>query len=113
MVRIRLTRVGRKNAPAYRIVVTDRKAKANGKFIEIIGNYNPTENPKEIVYKKDRYDYWTSVGAQPSDSVVKLIKGTYEYVKYDPKAEKAKKDAPAVDVDVKEKAEETTEETKE
>lgn len=93
MVRIRLSRVGRKNAPAYRIVVADRKAKAKGKFIEIIGNYNPTEDPKNVVYKKDRYDYWTSVGAQPSDSVVKLIKGTYEYTKYDPKAEKASAEA--------------------
>jgi len=88
MLRIRLTRRGRKNAPAYRIVVADQKAKRDGKFVEIIGNYNPTEDAKKIEYKKDRYEYWTSTGALPSTAVSKLIKGTYEYKKYDPKAEK-------------------------
>ena len=89
MVRIRLTRIGRKNAPAYRIVVTDKKSKVNGKFIEVIGNYNPTEDPKRVVLKQERFDYWTSVGAQPSDAIVKLVKGTYQFKPYDPKAKKA------------------------
>ncbi|PJA40938.1 30S ribosomal protein S16 [candidate division WWE3 bacterium CG_4_9_14_3_um_filter_34_6] len=88
MVRIRLTRVGRKNAPAYRIVIIDRKAKRDGKAIEIIGNYNPTENPGKVNYDKERYEYWISKGAQVSDSVKKLTKGTYKYVKYDAKAMK-------------------------
>ena len=91
MVRIRLTRIGRKNAPAYRVVVTDKKSKVNGKFIEIIGNYNPTEDPKKITYNVDRYKYWTSVGAEPSDAIVKLIKGTYKFEHYDPKGKRAKK----------------------
>lgn len=93
MVRIRLTRIGRKNAPAYRIVVTDKKSKVNGKFIEVIGNYNPTEDTKKIVYKKDRFDYWTSVGAQPSTAIIKLIKGTYEFKPYDPKGKRASAEA--------------------
>jgi small subunit ribosomal protein S16 len=86
MVRIRLSRAGRKNAPAYRIVVTDRKTKRDGKSIELIGHYNPTEDSKKIVYKKDRYDYWVSVGAQPSDAIVKLMAGTYKFTPYNPKA---------------------------
>jgi small subunit ribosomal protein S16 len=86
MVRIRLTRAGRKNAPAYRITVSDRKAKRDGKFIELIGHYNPTEDPTKIVLKQDRYDYWTSVGAQPSDAIIKLVAGTYKYKKYNPNA---------------------------
>lgn len=82
MVRIRLTRVGRKNAPAYRIVVIDQKAKRDGKAIEIIGNYNPVEDPKKVNYEKDRYSYWLSTGAQPSDTVKKLISSKYEYKPY-------------------------------
>lgn len=112
MVRIRLTRIGRKNAPAYRIVVTDKKSKVNGKFIEVIGNYNPTEDPKKVVYKKDRYEYWTSVGAQPSDSIVKLIKGTYQYKPYDPKGKKAAAANATENAEVKAEPEEKVEENK-
>lgn len=82
MVRIRLTRIGRKNAPSYRIIAVDRKAKREGKYIERIGYYNPAENPGKVVYKKDRYKYWISVGAQPSSAVLKLIKGNYKYIEY-------------------------------
>ena len=84
MVKIRLTRKGRKNAPSYRIVVADSKAKRDGKFIEIIGYYNPTENPDKVVYKEDRYEYWISTGAQPTKTVKKLVSGNYKYVPYDP-----------------------------
>ncbi len=86
MVRIRLARAGRKNAPSYRIVVTDKKTKRDSKSLELIGHYNPTEDPKKIVYKQDRYDYWISVGAQPSDAVVKLIAGKYKFKPYNPNA---------------------------
>ena len=87
MVKIRLSRVGRKNAPAYRVVVADSKAPRDGKFLELIGNYNPIEDPEKISYKKDRYDYWVSVGAQPTPAVKKLIKGTYKFETYNPLAE--------------------------
>lgn len=86
MVRIRLSRVGRKNAPAYRIVAVDRKAKRDGKSLEVIGHFNPTENPDKFEYKKDRYEYWVSVGAQPSSAVKKLLSGNYKYVPYNPNA---------------------------
>ncbi|OGC51084.1 30S ribosomal protein S16 [candidate division WWE3 bacterium RIFCSPLOWO2_01_FULL_39_13] len=93
MLRIRLSRVGRKNAPAYRIVVIDRKSKRDGKNQEIIGSYNPTENPDKVEWKKDRYEYWKSKGAQPSHAVLKLISGKYKYTVYNPK--QAKKDEEA------------------
>lgn len=86
MVKIRLTRVGRKNAPAYRIVAIDQKSRRDGRAIEVIGHYNPAENPDNVVIKKDRFDHWVSVGAQPSDAVNKLVNGTYVYKPYNPNA---------------------------
>lgn len=88
MVRIRLSRAGRKNAPAYRIVVIDRKSKRDGQYIELIGHYNPTEDPNKLTLKKDRYDYWVSVGGQPSSAIVKLMAGSYKYIPYNPRAKK-------------------------
>lgn len=87
MVRIRLQRTGRKNAPAYRVVVVDSKKKQSSEVIEIIGNYNPTEDPKKVTIKQDRFDYWKSKGAQPTGAVVQLLAGTYDYKKYDPKGD--------------------------
>ncbi len=81
MVKIRLTRTGRKNAPSYRIIVIDSKSKRDGMYIEKLGYYNPTEDPKKVVCTKERYDYWLSVGAQPSDAVKKLISGKYVFKK--------------------------------
>lgn len=110
MVRIRLTKIGRKNAPAYRIVAVDRKAKRDGKYIESLGHYNPTENPDKIEYKKDRFDFWISQGAQASDAVKKLISGKYVFKKYDPKAEaeaKLKEEQAAAEAEAEAKAAET------
>jgi small subunit ribosomal protein S16 len=73
MVRIRLRRVGLKKQPSYRIVVTDREAPRNGRFIEIIGFYNPRTEPITIELKEDRALYWLSVGAQPSEPVARLL----------------------------------------
>jgi small subunit ribosomal protein S16 len=81
MVKIRLTRTGRKNAPSYRIIVIDSKSKRDGKYIEKLGFYNPTEDAKKVVYSKERYDYWLSVGAQSSDAVKKLVSGKYIFKK--------------------------------
>lgn len=69
---IRLTRIGKKKQPFYRIVVCERASKQNGAFIETIGTYNPLTSPATVVVKKDRYVYWTSVGAILSDGVAKL-----------------------------------------
>ncbi len=74
MVRIRLRRMGLKHKPAYRVVVADARAPRDGKFIETIGHYNPQSQPKILMIKQDRARYWLSVGAQPSDTVVRLLK---------------------------------------
>ena len=74
MVRIRLRRMGLKHKPAYRVVVADVRSPRDGKFIETIGHYNPQSQPKIVVIKQDRARYWLSVGAQPSDTVIRLLK---------------------------------------
>lgn len=73
MLRIRLTRVGKKNSPAYRVVIADKRRAVKRKFIEIVGHYNPTLNPKEIVINKERALFWMGNGAQPSDTVNNLM----------------------------------------
>lgn len=74
MVRIRLRRTGKKKQPSYRVVVADARSPRDGKFIEIIGHYNPVQQPKVLNIKTDRARYWLGVGAQPSDPVVRLLK---------------------------------------
>lgn len=74
MVVIRLRRQGKKKQPAYRLVVADSRAPRDGKFIEIIGHYNPVRQPKVLEIKADRARYWLGVGAQPSDTVARLLK---------------------------------------
>ena len=74
MVRLRLTRMGRKKKPFYRIVAADSRAPRDGRFIESIGHYDPMKNPADIRLDLDRVDYWVGVGASPSDTVANLIK---------------------------------------
>ena len=74
MVRIRLRRTGKTKQPSYRVVVADQRSPRDGKFIEIIGHYNPVQQPKVLEIKTDRARYWLGVGAQPSDTVVRLFK---------------------------------------
>ncbi len=74
MVVIRLRRTGKTKQPNYRLVVADKRSPRDGKFIEIVGHYNPVHQPKELVVKNDRVRYWLGVGAQPSDTVVRLLK---------------------------------------
>ena len=69
MVRIRLRRVGRKKQPSYRVVVTDARSPRDGRYIEIIGFYNPRTEPATMTLKEERALHWLSVGAQPSDAV--------------------------------------------
>ena len=73
MVRIRLRRVGLKHQPSYRIVVADKEAPRDGRFLEILGFYNPRTDPSTLDIKEDRLFDWMSKGAQPSESVVKLL----------------------------------------
>jgi small subunit ribosomal protein S16 len=73
MLRIRLRRTGKKKQPQYRLVVADQRAPRDGKFVEIVGHYNPRSNPKALVVKEERIKYWLSVGAQPSETVHRLL----------------------------------------
>jgi len=73
MVRIRLRRVGRKKQPSYRIVVADSRSPRDGRYIEIIGFYNPRTQPATMTIKEDRALYWLSTGAQPSDPVRRIL----------------------------------------
>ena len=73
-VSIRLRREGAKNRPYYKVVVADRRSPRDGKFIEIIGAYDPKKPGHNSTLKIDRVEYWISKGAQPSDTVRSLIK---------------------------------------
>jgi small subunit ribosomal protein S16 len=72
-VKLRLSRVGAKKNPFYRVVVTDSRNPRDGKFIEHVGIYDPNRDPVEIRFDMDRVNYWMSVGAKPSDTVSELL----------------------------------------
>jgi small subunit ribosomal protein S16 len=74
MVRIRLRRTGSAHQPSYRIIVADREAPRDGRFLENLGHYNPRTQPSTVVVKEDRVYDWMSRGAQPSDSVAQIFK---------------------------------------
>jgi len=76
MVRIRLRRQGAKKQPTYRIVVADQRAPRDGRFIEVIGFYNPRTDPETVQVNVERAAYWLSVGAQPSEAVARLLAKT-------------------------------------
>lgn len=80
MLRIRLSRTGKKKQPSYRVVVANSESKRDGRIVERIGNYFPLKNPTEFSIEEDRALYWLSVGAQPSDTVKRLLEkqGTYD-----------------------------------
>lgn len=81
-VKIRLKRLGKIRAPYYRIVVADSKTKRDGRVIEEIGKYHPTEEPSFIEVKSDRAQYWLSVGAQPTEQVEALLKLTGDWGRF-------------------------------
>ncbi len=70
---IRLARVGARKQPHYRVVVIEKDRARNGRSVEVVGTYNPRTNPASVNLKRDRIDYWTSKGAQLSETVSKLI----------------------------------------
>jgi small subunit ribosomal protein S16 len=74
MVKIRLRRTGLKNQPSYRIVVADKEAPRDGRFLEIIGFYNPRTEPFTFDVKEERVYHWLSQGAQPSESLAQLFR---------------------------------------
>lgn len=74
MLAIKLMRTGAKKQPSYRIVVKEKQSKRDGAYLENLGTYNPTREPAEVKLKMDRVRYWIEKGAQPTDTVSRLIK---------------------------------------
>lgn len=74
MLAIKLMRTGAKKSPSYRVVVKEKQSKRDGSYLENLGTYNPTRNPAEIKLDMDRIRYWIGKGAQPTDTVNRLIK---------------------------------------
>jgi small subunit ribosomal protein S16 len=73
MVKIRLMRVGKVKQPSFRVVVSDQRSARDGRIIESIGRYQPRQDPSEVVIDSDRAVYWLTRGAQPSNTVRKLL----------------------------------------
>jgi small subunit ribosomal protein S16 len=73
-VRVRLTRVGSKKNPIWRVVVSDQRSPRDGRFIETIGHYNPQTEPSTIVIDEERFRHWVARGAQPTNTVKQLVK---------------------------------------
>jgi len=81
-VKIRLKRMGKIRAPFYRVVVMDARSKRDGRALEEIGKYNPTEEPSFIEINSERAQYWLGVGAQPTEQVSVLLKITGDWQKF-------------------------------
>jgi small subunit ribosomal protein S16 len=73
-VKIRLARHGAKKRPFYRIVVADGECRRDGRFLEIVGTYNPLPDPAKVQLKNDRIQYWIQQGATPTDTVKNILK---------------------------------------
>ena len=74
MLMIRLARFGKKKMPCYRVVVTDKRRPRNGRFVEVVGTYNPVKHPAELNLDAERIKYWLGCGAQPSDTVRSFLR---------------------------------------
>jgi len=74
MVKIRLARHGAKKRPFYRIVAAESECRRDGRFIEVLGTYNPLADPAEVLLKEDRIRHWVKQGAVPTDTVKTLLK---------------------------------------
>lgn len=74
MLAIRLARFGAKKKPTYRVVIIEKERARNSRSIEVVGFYNPIAKPAQIELKRDRIDYWMKNGAQPSDTVRRLLR---------------------------------------
>ncbi len=74
MLTIRLARIGKKKRPFYRVIVTEKTRPRNGRFVEIVGTYDPLKKPADVQLNSERVQYWLGKGAQPSDTVRSLIR---------------------------------------
>ncbi len=113
MVRIRLRRVGAKGQPSYRIVAADKEAPRDGRFLEILGYYNPRTSPATIQIQEDRIYDWLSKGAQPSESMLKVFGSVglmerYERFKQGEAIEVLLAEAKSPDLGASQKTEQTT-----
>ncbi|MFD6882075.1 30S ribosomal protein S16 [Rhodococcus sp. NPDC060084] len=81
-VKIKLTRLGKIRNPQYRVVIADSRTRRNGRAIETIGKYHPKEEPSLIQIDSERAQYWLSVGAQPTEPVLNLLKITGDWQKF-------------------------------
>jgi small subunit ribosomal protein S16 len=86
LLSIRLTRRGAKKKPFYRIIVTEKRSKRDGRFVESVGYYDPCRNPADVKLDRERINYWIERGAQPSDTVRSLIKRNPEPASAEPSA---------------------------
>jgi len=71
---IRLARIGKTKKPFYRVVVIDKRRPRNGRFVEVVGTYDPLKKPAEVKLKAERIQYWIGCGAQPSDTVRSFLR---------------------------------------
>lgn len=83
MVRIRLRRIGLKGQPTYRIIAADKESPRDGRFLEILGVYNPRTNPATIHIKEDRVFHWMKNGALPTESVAQIFKSAGTQARFD------------------------------
>ena len=74
MLMIRLSRIGKTKHPFYRVVVTEKTRPRNGRFVEIVGTYDPSKKPAAVSLKQERVQYWLEKGAQPSDTVRSFLR---------------------------------------
>ena len=81
MIKVRLAKFGRKNAPSYRVVVANARDKRNGRFLDILGHFNPSDNTKPEL-DKQKYEEWLKKGAQPTQAVQEIVEGTYKHIPY-------------------------------
>ncbi len=82
MLKIRLTRIGKKKKPFYRVVVAPSQNPRSGRFVEIVGHYNPIPDPAHIHFNEERVLHWLKIGAQPTDTVEHLLKITGIWQKF-------------------------------
>ncbi len=94
MVTIRLTRTGAKKQPSYRIIVTPKRYKRDGKYIAKLGYYNPLTQPATVVVDREQFDYWMKNGAQPTDVIKRIVLGIKGTKKRAPKVKAETTEAP-------------------
>ena len=96
---IRLARIGRKNQPAYKLVVSNTRDKRNGKYLDILGYFNPFDPEKKFSYDKERFEKWRKNGALVTEAVTKLIENKYQYIEYSPKKTKGEEETKKAEIE--------------